>query len=57
MSPSTPWLVTRLAVMRIRLQVTLTPDIDYDSANPDRVRYVGMHTATSGSTLPAASTT
>jgi hypothetical protein len=41
-------LVTRLAVMRIRLQLTLTPDVDYGPANTDRVRYFGMHTTTSG---------
>lgn len=42
-------LVSRLSVMRIRLRLTLTPDADYDSSNPDRVQYFGMHTTTSGS--------
>jgi hypothetical protein len=42
-------LVRRLAFMRVRLQLTLTPDIQYDPDNPDRVQYFGMHTTTSGS--------
>jgi hypothetical protein len=42
-------LVSRLSVMRIRLRLTLTPDADYDPANPDPVQYFGMHTTTSGS--------
>jgi hypothetical protein len=42
-------LVRRLAFMRVRLQLTLTPDIQYDPDNPDRVQYFGMHTTPSGS--------
>jgi hypothetical protein len=42
-------LVARLSVMRIRLQLTLTPDIIYDAGESERVQYFGMHTTTSGS--------
>ena len=42
-------LVRRLAFMRVRLQLTLTPDIDYDPAKRDRVQYFGMHTLSGGS--------
>ena len=41
-------LLSRLAFMRVRLQLTLTPDIKYDSAAPDNVHYFGMHTTTNG---------
>lgn len=41
-------LVSRLSVMRIRLQLALTPDVDYDASSPDRVQHFGMHTTTSG---------
>jgi hypothetical protein len=41
-------LLARLAFMRVRLQLTLTPDMDYDSRTRDRVQYFGMHTTTHG---------
>jgi len=42
-------LVSRLAFMRVRLQLTLTPDINFDPAQRDGVQYFGMHTVTGGS--------
>jgi hypothetical protein len=42
-------LVARLSVLRIRLQLTLTPDISYDPADTERVHYFGMHTTTGSS--------
>jgi hypothetical protein len=42
-------LVTRLSVMRVRLQLKLTPDMQYDAEDPERIEYFGMHTTTSGS--------
>jgi hypothetical protein len=41
-------LVARMSVLRIRLQLTLTPDVSYDPA-AERVAYFGMHTTTHGS--------
>ncbi|PZS13370.1 MAG: hypothetical protein DLM64_03430, partial [Solirubrobacterales bacterium] len=41
-------LVMRLSAMRIRLQLTLTPDVEYSDDDPDWVQYFGMHTTTSG---------
>ena len=35
--------------MRVRLQLTLTPDINFDSSERDGVQYFGMHTVTGGS--------
>ena len=42
-------LVARLSIMRIRLQLTLTPDVSYGADETERIQYFGMHTTTSGS--------
>ncbi len=41
-------LVSRLRVMLIGLQLTLTPDISYDAEAPEQAQYLGMHTTTGG---------
>ncbi|MGO9759805.1 MAG: hypothetical protein ACLP1Q_00895 [Solirubrobacteraceae bacterium] len=46
-------LVSRLSVLRIRLQLTLTPDVSYDAA-AERVAYFGIHTTTNGSNFQHA---
>ena len=43
-----PRLLARLAFVRVRLQLSLTPDIDYNHAARDGVQYFGMHTTTHG---------
>jgi hypothetical protein len=39
-------LLARLSVMRIQLQLSLTPDIDYGA--PNQLRYFGVHSTTGG---------
>lgn len=41
-------LLARLSAMRIRFQLSLTPDVDYDPDARDAVQYFGMHTTTGG---------
>ena len=41
-------LISRLAFMRLRLQLEFTPDVDYEPGRRDRVRYFGLHTSTGG---------
>lgn len=41
-------LLARLSIMRIRLQLTLTPDVKYGPGETERIEYFGMHTTTSG---------
>ena len=41
-------LVSRLAFARVRLQLEMTPDIDFDPQNRDGVTYFGMHNTTGG---------
>jgi hypothetical protein len=41
-------LLARLSAMRIRFQLTLTPEVDYADEARDRVQYFGLHTTTGG---------